>query len=151
MGLTLDKEELTCLKRSLVAKRNVLPQKITIDQMEKESGELPEFVMNSNIEVKLGQLLDIFPQLREIMTKSLLKMEEAHIANVCKVIATKIEDFDEAILIVQIRVGKFGIRDVLLNGKSNVNIISKSLRKKLGLRRPKLTPFVVKMDDQRKV
>jgi hypothetical protein len=76
------------------------------------------------------------------MTKSLLKMEEVQIADVCKVIATKIEDFDESILIVQIRVGKFGIR-------SNVNIISKSLRKKLGLRRPKLAPFVVRMDDQK--
>jgi hypothetical protein len=32
-----------------------------------------------------------------------------------------------------------------------VNIISKSLRKKLGLRKLKLAPFVVRMDDQRKV
>ncbi len=151
MGLILDKEESTCLKRSLVAKRSVLSQKITIDQMEKESGELPEFAMNSKIEVKLGQLLEIFLQLREIMTKSLLKMEEAQIANVCKVITTKIEDFDEAILIVQICVGKFGIINVLLNDRSNVNIISKSLRKKLRLRRPKLALFVVRMDDQRKV
>jgi len=151
MGLTLDKEESTCLKRRLVAKQNVLPQKITINQMEKESGELPKFVMNSKIEVKLGQLLEICPQLKEIMTKSLLKMEEAQIANVCKVIATKIKDFDEAILIVQIHVGKFGIRDVLLDDRSNVNIISKSLRKKLGLRRPKLAPFVVRMDNRRKV
>ncbi len=33
-----------------------------------------------------------------MMTKSLLKMEEAHIANVLKVVITKMEDFDEAIL-----------------------------------------------------
>jgi hypothetical protein len=29
--------------------------------MEKENGELPKFMMNSNIEMKLGQLLDICP------------------------------------------------------------------------------------------
>ncbi len=29
--------------------------------MEKENGELPKFVMNSNIEVKLEQLLEICP------------------------------------------------------------------------------------------
>jgi hypothetical protein len=42
------------------------------------------------MEVKLGQLLKICPQLREMMTKSLLKMEEAQIVDVCKVITTKI-------------------------------------------------------------
>jgi hypothetical protein len=60
-------------------------------------------------------------------------MEEDHIANVCKVTTTKIEDFDEAILVIQVRVGKLGVRDVFLNGGSSVNIIFKSLRKKLGL------------------
>ncbi len=87
--------------------------------------------------------MEICPQLREIMTKSLLKMEEVQIANVCKVITTKIEDFDEAISIVQVCVGKFGVRDVLFDVGSNVNIISKSLRKKLGLRKPKPSPFIV--------
>jgi len=78
-------------------------------------------------------------------------MEEAQIVDVCKVVATKIEDFDEAILVVQVRVGKFGVKDVLLNGGSSVNIISKSLRKNLGLRKPKLALFVIRMDDQKKV
>jgi hypothetical protein len=67
----------------------VLPQKIIVEQIEKESGELPKFMMNSNIEVKLGQLLEICPQLREMMTKSLLKREETQIANVCKVTTIK--------------------------------------------------------------
>jgi hypothetical protein len=34
---------------------------------------------------------------------------------------------------------------------SSVNIISKSLRKKLKLKRPQLAPFVVQMADQWKV
>jgi hypothetical protein len=53
--------------------------------------------------------------------------------------------------IVQVRVGKFEVRDVLLDGGSNVNIIFESLRKKLGLKRLQLAPFVVQMVAQWKV
>ncbi len=48
----------------------------------------------------------------------------------------KVEDFDEVMPIVQVWVGKFEIRDVLLDDGSSVNIISKSLRKSFGLKRP---------------
>jgi hypothetical protein len=48
-------------------------------------------------------------------------------------------------------VGKFEVRDVLLDGGSNVNIIFEGLRKKVGLKRPQSGPFVVRMVDQRKV
>jgi dsDNA-binding SOS-regulon protein len=75
-----------------------LPQKIIVEHMEKRSGELSKFVMNLRIEVKLGQLLELCFQLREMLTKSLLKMEEAQIVDVCKVATTKMEDFDETIL-----------------------------------------------------
>ncbi len=54
-------------------------------------------------------------------------------------------------LIVQVRVGKFKVRDVLLDGGFNVIIIFESLKKKLKLRRPQLAPFVVWMVDQWKV
>jgi hypothetical protein len=46
-------------------------------------------------------------------------------------------------LIVQVRVGKLEIRDVLLDNGFNANIFSESLRKKLELRRPQLAPFMV--------
>ncbi len=81
------------------------------------------------------------------MTKSLLKMGEVQIANVYKITTTKVEDFDEAIPVVQVRVGKFRVKDVLLNDKSSVNIIFESLKKKLVLRKPKLAPFIVRMVD----
>lgn len=38
-----------------------------------------------------------------------MKMEEVQIANVCKIITMKIEDFYEAMLVVQVCVGKFGV------------------------------------------
>jgi hypothetical protein len=39
------------------------------------------------------------------------------------------------------------MKDALLDIRSNVDIISKTLRKKLELRKPKLAPFVVRMAD----
>jgi hypothetical protein len=59
-----------------------------------------------------------------------------------KVTTIKIEDFDEAILIVQVC--------GLLDGGSSVNIIYRSLRKKLGLKKPKSTFFVIRMVNQKK-
>ncbi len=53
-----------------------------------------------------------------------MKMKINQVMDVCKVSTIKAKDFDEAILIVRIRVGKFEVRDVLLNGGSSVNIIS---------------------------
>jgi hypothetical protein len=58
------------------------------------------------------------------------------VIDVCKVTIMKIKDFDEAMLVVQVWVGKFGVRNVLLDGGFGVNIISKNLRKKLGLKKP---------------
>lgn len=40
--------------------------------------------------------------------KSLLKMKEAQVVNVCKLTITKVEDFDEAMLIIQVQVGSVG-------------------------------------------
>jgi hydrogenase maturation factor len=67
------------------------------------------------------------------------------------VIVTKIEDFDEAMPIVHVCVGQYRVKYVLLNVGFSVNIISKSLRRKLRLRKLQLAPFVVRMVDQRKV
>jgi hypothetical protein len=107
-------------------------------------------IINSKLEVKLGQLMKICPQLKGMVEKSLIKMRKDQVVDVCKV-TTKVEVFDEAMLIVQVRVGKFEVTDVLLDSGSNVNIIFESLKKKLGFKRPQLAPFVVQMVYQRKV
>jgi hypothetical protein len=106
--------------------------------------------MNSKLKVKLGQFMKICPQLRGMVEKSTIKMIQNQIINVYK-ITTKVEDFDEVMPVVQVQVGKFKVRDVLLDGGSHVNIISKSLRKKLGLKRPQSTPFAMQIIDQWKV
>ncbi len=79
------------------------------------------------LEVKLGQLLGNFPHLMKAMEKSLMKIKTNQVMDVCKVSTIKAENFDEAIPIVQVQVGKFEIRDVLLDRRYGVNVISKSL------------------------
>jgi hypothetical protein len=87
----------------------------------------------------------------KMMEKYLMKMKTNQVMDVCKVNTIKAEDFDEAIPVVQVQVGNFEVKDVLLDKASSVNITLESLRKKLGLRKPQPASFVVRMVDQQKV
>jgi len=66
--------------------------------------EATKIIMNSKLEMKLGQMMRICLQLRGMVEKSSIKMKEDHVAYACKV-TTKVEDFDETMPIVQIWVG----------------------------------------------
>ncbi len=48
---------------------------------------------------------------------------------------------------IQIQVGKTIVEEVLLDGGANVNIITGNLRKKLGLPKPRPTPYHLRMAD----
>jgi hypothetical protein len=50
--------------------------------------------------------------------------------------------------IIQVQIGKNTIEDVLPNGGSSVNIITKWLRLRLGLPKPKPAPYNMRMIDQ---
>jgi hypothetical protein len=50
--------------------------------------------------------------------------------------------------IIQIQIGKITTEDVLLDGGFGVNIITKQLRLRLGVPKPKLAPYNMKMLDQ---
>jgi hypothetical protein len=50
--------------------------------------------------------------------------------------------------VIQVHIGKNTIEDVLLDGGFGVNIITKQLKLKLGLPKPKLTPYNLRMADQ---
>jgi len=71
--------------------------------------------------------MKIYPQLKGMVEKSLIKMREDQVVDVCKA-TTKVEDFDEVMPIVQVQVGNLEVRDVLLNGGFHVNIIFENLR-----------------------
>ncbi len=135
---------------------DVIGEGITTNKVEdnnllKGDDVLLEMMMILKLEVKLGQLFRICPQLMKMVEKFLMKMKTNQVTNVCKVNTLKAEDFDEAIPVVQVRVGKFETKDVLLDGGSGVNNISKSLKNKFRLRKPQLASFIVHMANQWKV
>jgi hypothetical protein len=78
-------------------------------------------------------------------------MQEEHVLVVCRVNTHHINDFNEIMPIVQISIGNYEIMDVLLDGGSRIIIIFEHLQRKLGLKKPQLALFMVKMVDQRKV
>jgi hypothetical protein len=124
----------------------LMERKVVDSGLMENFGDLSKYIMNSKIEVKL-----LFSIERNDVKSSRQKWKKPQVTNLCKVIVTKIEAFDEAMPIVHVHLGKYGVKDVLLDGGSSVNIISKSLRRKLGLKKLQLAPFVVRMVDQRKV
>ncbi len=54
---------------------------------------------------------------------------------------------DNQMAVTQVQVGKNTVEDVLLDGGVSVNIITKNLRTKLGLPKPRLTPYHLRMVD----
>jgi hypothetical protein len=79
-----------------------------------------------------------------MVQKSFIKMKEDHVVDIYKVIIN-VENFDEAMPIVQVRVGRFEVRDVLLDGDFDAKIIFGSLKNKIQLKKIQLAPFVVQM------
>jgi hypothetical protein len=72
------------------------------------------------------------------------------VANAYKVITTKAKDFDKAMPVVEVRVGRLGVKDLLLDGQSKINIILIE-KEAQGFRRPQLAPFMVHMVNKHKV
>jgi hypothetical protein len=51
-------------------------------------------------------------------------------------------------IVIQVQVGKNIVEDVLIDGGASVNIITENLRTKLGLPKPRPTPYHFKMANQ---
>jgi len=57
---------------------------------------------------------------------------------------------DSHMVVIQVQIGRNMIDDLLLDGGSGLNIITKQLKAKLGLPKPKPTPYDLRMVDQTK-
>jgi hypothetical protein len=75
---------------------------------------LNDQILNMKLEVKLGLLIKICPQLQKILAKFFLRMQEEHVLDVCRIRTHHKNDFDEVMPIVQVSIGNCKIMDVLL-------------------------------------
>ncbi len=62
------------------------------------------------------------------------------------IIACMVIDFH--MVVIKIQVGKNMVEDILLDGKSSMNIMTEELQEWLGFPNPKLTPYTLWMVDQ---
>ncbi len=63
-------------------------------------------------------------------------------------VGTTVVAIDNHMAIIQVQIGKNTIEDVLLDGGSRVNIITKQLKLRLGLPKPKPTPYNLRKANQ---
>jgi hypothetical protein len=84
VGMTTNYDKLM-EKIELTSHEDVLMKGVEVECLMENFGELPKLMMNFKLEVKLGQLLRIYPQLIKMMDKSLLKIQKTQVANVCKI------------------------------------------------------------------
>jgi len=89
-------------KIELTTHQDVLVKGVEVECLMEIFCELPKLMMNLKLEMKLGQLLKICPQLIKMMEKSLLKIQKPQVANVCKITTIEVEDFDEVVIVVQV-------------------------------------------------
>ncbi len=72
------------------------------------------------------------------------------VANAYKDITTNAKDFDEAMSIVEIRVGRLGVKDLFMGEGSKINIILIE-KEAQGFGRLQLAPFMAHMVNYHKV
>jgi hypothetical protein len=80
-----------------------------------------------------------------ILTKQILKPSVAIVVEThfeLNIIAIKVNN---QMVVIQVQMGKNIVEDVLIDGGASVNIITENLRTKLGLPKPKLVPYHLKM------
>lgn len=133
---------------------NIMHIKTTNNQLA-TSHPLGTNFLKSIMDLKNGghawKIITIMSTLRRLLEISISRIKGKEVVDVCRFAMSKVKDFDETMHVVQVRIGKLGMKDVLLDGGFGVNIIFKGLKKKLRLRRLQLTPFMVCMADQKKV
>ncbi len=107
-------------------------------------------MLETSYTLNLGQLLKVALELKRYLWQK-LKLEK--IQNVSRATTYKqvgslvlelgitIVAIDNHMVVIQVHIGKNTIEDVLLDGGFGINIITKQLKLRLGLLKPKPTPY----------
>jgi hypothetical protein len=109
--------------------------------------------------LKLGQLLKITPNFKKyrwqklkpkkpnIATKQISKPSVAIMVETHYELNTIAIEVDNQMVVIQVQMGKNIVEDVLIDGRANVNIVTKNLRIKLNLFKPRPIPYHLRMVD----
>ena len=110
-----------------------------------------ESVMNhTKANISIGQLLEIAPYCKKRVMAA-LNSQEDELEKPASSYQVTTKAFDEEMPMISIIIKSGRVPNVLIDGGSGVNIITYTLRRKLGLNKIEPAPFTIKMVDQRKV
>jgi hypothetical protein len=121
--------------------------------------DISKHMLETTYTLRLGQLLKITldfkiymwqklkPKKSNIVTKVILKPSVVTMVELHSKVDTVIIKIDNQTVIIQVQVGKNIVEDVLLNGGTSANIITNNLKTKLGLPKPRLVPYHLRMVD----
>jgi len=120
------------------------------DKEMKQAKIVHEVLKQTKANIIVGQFLELAPYCKQQVMEAFLSISlpPKRPIEVCHV---KTQDFNIEMLVITARIKHYTIYNVLLDRGSRVNIITEELCQKLGYRKLKLTPFTIKMADQRKV
>jgi len=109
--------------------------------------DITQHLLKSKHTLTLGQLFKIASDLRQyVVTKLVLRIRTITTSRPNLVIA--LVAIDPHMDVIQVQVGKNMVEDVLLDGRSRVNIMTKELWNGLGFSNPKPTSNTLGMADQ---
>ena len=105
-----------------------------------------ESIQNHKLQVTMRDLFSLSPSLTEFVRSRLTEVvtQPSRTPTTEELIAAT-EAMDKHMLVISICIGKNIVDDVLLDGGSGVNVITKEERRKLELPKPSLAPFNLKM------
>jgi len=127
---------------------------ITIEKIFLDIGK--QMLETNNI-LSLGQLLKIILELKRYLWQKLKPKKTYNVSKTTieKQVGSSIPEvrtiaiaIDNHMVIIQVQIGNNTIEDVLLSGGSGINIITEQLRLRLGLPKPKLVPYNLRMVNQ---
>ncbi len=108
-------------------------------------------MLETSYTLKSKQLLKIAPELKLKPKKTQNVSKATTKKQVCYSIPkvrTTIVTIDNHMVVIQVQIGNNIIKDAFMDGGSRINIIIEQLKLRLGLPRPKPTPYNLRMADQ---
>jgi hypothetical protein len=119
--------------------------------------EISKQMLETSYTLNLGQLLKIALELKRYLWKKLKPKTTQNVNRATTYkqvgllvleVGTSTIAIDNHMAIIQVQIGKNTIEDVLLDGGSIINIITKELGLRLELPKPKPAPYNMRMVDQ---
>jgi hypothetical protein len=80
-----------------------------------------------------------------ITTKQILELNVAIVVETHSELDTIVIEVDNQMVVIQVEVENNSAEDVLIDGRASVNTITKNLKTKLGLPKPRPTPYQLRM------